>query len=109
MQLDTRWCIVFLTSYTSDICMGFIGNTCFKGTPGVLKHYSGLPLASPGGPLNRNLLVLVDLEVTSATSEKAMHNDNARRTGNPFIFLQALKVENTCLIVLDYEALCSLR
>ncbi len=52
MQLDTRWCIVFLTSYTSDICMGLIGNTCFKGTPGVLKHYSGLPMANPGGPLN---------------------------------------------------------
>ncbi len=33
--------------------MGLIGNTCFKGTPGVLKHYSGLPLASPGGPLNQ--------------------------------------------------------
>ncbi len=28
-----------------------IGNTRFKGTPGVLKHYSGLPMANPGGPL----------------------------------------------------------
>ncbi len=52
MQLDTGWCIVFLTSYTPDICMGLIGNTCFKGTLGVLKHYSGLPMANPGGPLN---------------------------------------------------------
>ncbi len=51
MQLDTQWGIVFLTSYTSDICMGLIGTTCFKGTPGVLKHYSGLPMANPGGPL----------------------------------------------------------
>ena len=26
-----------------------IGNTCFKGTPEVLKHYSGLLTANPGG------------------------------------------------------------
>ena len=51
MQVDTRWYNVFLTSYTSDICMGFIGNACFKGTPGVLKHCSGLPMVNPGGPL----------------------------------------------------------
>ncbi len=57
MQLDTRWCIVFLTSYTSDICMGLIGNTCFKGTPGVLKHYSGLPMANPGGLLKERVSV----------------------------------------------------
>ncbi len=30
----------------------WIGNTYFKGTPGVLKHYSGLSIANPGGPLN---------------------------------------------------------
>ena len=28
-----------------------IGYTCFKGTPGVLKHYSGSPMTNPGGPL----------------------------------------------------------
>ena len=38
--------------------MGLIGNTCFKGTPGVLKHYSGLPMANPGGPLNKSTSVL---------------------------------------------------
>ncbi len=37
--------------------MGLIGNTCFKGTPGVLKHYSGLPMANPGGPLNMHVLM----------------------------------------------------
>ena len=37
-------------SYTSDIYMGLIGNACFKGTPGVLKHCSGLPMVNPGGP-----------------------------------------------------------
>ena len=51
MQLDTGWCIVFLTSYTSDINMGLIGNAYFEGTPGVLKHSSGLPIVNPGGPL----------------------------------------------------------
>ena len=30
--------------------MGLIGNACFKGTPGVLKHCSDLPIVNPGGP-----------------------------------------------------------
>ncbi len=32
--------------------MGLIGNACFKGTPGISKHCSGLPTINPGGPLN---------------------------------------------------------
>ena len=57
------WCIIFLTSYTSDICMGLISNICFKGTPGFFKHYSGLPMANPGGPLKKiNLLFTKHIE-----------------------------------------------
>ncbi len=47
---------VLVIDNQNNICMGLIGNTCFKGTPGVLKHYSGLPLASPGGPLKEIFL-----------------------------------------------------
>ncbi len=31
--------------------MSLIGNVWFKGTPGLLKHCSGLPMVNPGGPL----------------------------------------------------------
>ncbi len=41
--------------------MGLIGNTCFKGTPGVLNHYSGLPMANPGGPLK--VVIVFDILV----------------------------------------------
>ncbi len=34
--------------------MGLIGNACFKGTPGGLKHCSGLPMVNLGDPLNTN-------------------------------------------------------
>ena len=34
-----------------ETCMVLIGNSCFEGTPGVLKHCSGVPMSSPDCPL----------------------------------------------------------
>ncbi len=42
---------ISLRHNTSDICVGLIGNTRSKGTPGVLKTCSCLPMANPVGPL----------------------------------------------------------
>ncbi len=63
--------MVLATSYTSDIYMGLIGNTCFKGTPGVLKHYSGLPTANPGGPLKFSIALFL-VENDSSLSIRGM-------------------------------------
>ncbi len=52
-----------ITMFLLVICMGLIGNTCFKGTPGVLKHYCSLPMANPGGPLLKNLHLALNDEV----------------------------------------------
>ncbi len=52
MVLARELTAILEAAYTSDICMGLNGDNCFKGTPGVLKHYSGLPMANPDGPLN---------------------------------------------------------
>ena len=37
--------------YDNNACIGYRQPKSYKGTPGVLKHYSSFPLASPGGPL----------------------------------------------------------